>query len=430
MRLYQRGSRGTWWVDFTVPGLPRFKRSTGTTDYAAAQEWAAKAHNDQWRQRRLGEAPALTWDDAVLSWLGENQHLRSIEEAKRNMRWLSARLAGKPLPLITADLIRRLASERAAEVINADAIAQAQADGVPPPAPRRISGATCNRYMADLSRILTHAHERGWLSAVPAIPKTSEPKRRVAWLTREQADVLLDELPDHLRAMAGFALATGLRESNIRLLEWSQVDLQRGLAWIHGDQAKAGRDIGVPLNPEALAVLRRQRDMHKRWVFPVPRWEKKRNEDDEPRQVWDSPTGKVSNHAWRKACVRAGVPWLRFHDLRHTWASWHVQNSTPLPVLQELGGWASLTMVQRYAHLGVSHVAAWAGNVSGHGTTAVQPPDDDTNDNGPEGPFTEEKPLGWLMGLEPTTTRITRRSQPASVSRIKDLREGRKRKTG
>jgi len=60
-----------------------------------------------------------------------------------------------------------------------------------------------------------------------------------------------------------------------------------------------------------------------------------------------------------------GLPTLRFHDLRHTWASWHVQAGTPLPVLQALGGWASLAMVQRYAHLGQSHVADWAGNVLG-----------------------------------------------------------------
>lgn len=111
MRVFQRGTRGIWWVDFTVPGLPRFVRSSGTTDEAAAHEWAANAYRDQWRQARLGEAPAYTWDDAVLSWLDEHRHLRSLEEAKRNLRWLSTRLQGKPLASITADAVRRLSSE-------------------------------------------------------------------------------------------------------------------------------------------------------------------------------------------------------------------------------------------------------------------------------------------------------------------------------
>ena len=60
----------------------------------------------------------------------------------------------------------------------------------------------------------------------------------------------------------------------------------------------------------------------------------------------------------------AGFTDLRFHDLRHTWASWHVQNGTPLHVLQELGGWACFSMVQRYAHLSAEHLAEYAGNVS------------------------------------------------------------------
>lgn len=87
MRIYRRGARGIWWADFTVPGKPRFTRSSGTTDQAAAREWAAEAHRDLWRQQRLGEAPATTWDEATLDWLADHQHLRSS-------RTLSARCAG------------------------------------------------------------------------------------------------------------------------------------------------------------------------------------------------------------------------------------------------------------------------------------------------------------------------------------------------
>ena len=413
MRIYPRGQRGTLWVDLTVDGQ-RIKRSTGTTCRRSAEEYAATLARDLWRAKRLGETPRVTWDTAVLAWMADHGHRRSIEDIKLRLRWLSARLQGKPLESITDAVIRKLAAERKAQAVD-------QA-GTPS------SNATVNRHLAELSKILHYAHGRRWLASVPPIAKMHEPARRVAWLTRQQADALLAELPPHLRAMAGFALATGLRESNVRLLCWQQVDLDRRTAWIFGDQAKAGRDLTVPLNDDALAVLRAQQGQHSRWVFPVPRWLEKAHPDDAPRQVADAPTGKISNHAWHKACARAGVPWLRFHDLRHTWASWHVQSGTPLPVLKELGGWATLAMVERYAHLGVSHVAAWAGNIASHGTNRVQAPAPTTNDNGPEGPPSEEKQVGWLMGLEPTTTGITRRSARGKVLKINTLAKPRKRK--
>ena len=56
---------------------------------------------------------------------------------------------------------------------------------------------------------------------------------------------------------------------------------------------------------------------------------------------------------------------FRWHDLRHTWASWHVQAGTPLNVLKKLGGWASLDMVLRYAHLGADHLAEHAEPIGG-----------------------------------------------------------------
>ena len=429
MRLYQRGSRGTWWVDLGDVAGQRARRSTGTSDYAQAKEYAATLARDLWRVRRLGEAPRVTWDQAVVAWLEEHQHRKSIEEIKRVLRWLTGHLRGKPLAEITDHTIRAVKAARSAEAVNRREIARAVQAGKKPPKAKLTSGATVNRHVAQLSAILHYGHRRGWLQAVPPVVKAPEPAKRVAWLTREQAELLLDELPSHLKAMAEFTLATGLRESNVRLLTWQQVDQARAVAWIYADQAKAGKPISVPLNDDALRVLALQHGQHKKWVFPAPRWLPKEHPDDKPRQVWDSPTGKASSHAWKKATARAGVPWLRWHDLRHTWASWHVQAGTPLPVLQELGGWASLAMVQRYAHLGRSHVAQWAGNVAQGGTNPAQVALRGTSDNGPEGPSHEGKQVGWLMGLEPTTTRITRRSGAPEPNKIKDLAAARKRKS-
>ena len=119
-------------------------------------------------------------------------------------------------------------------------------------------------------------------------------------------------------------------------------------AWIHADQAKARKAIGIPLNAEAILVLRRQVRKHPRFVFTHR----------------GKPVRNVNTKAWKAALGRAGITDFRWHDLRHTWASWHVQVDTPLNALQELGGWESADMVRRYAHLAPEHLAEFAERLS------------------------------------------------------------------
>lgn len=156
-------------------------------------------------------------------------------------------------------------------------------------------------------------------------------------------------MPDSFRHIVVFALATGLRRSNIINLEWSQVDMQRKVAWIHPEDAKAGKAIGVALNDTACKVLRNQIGRHSRFVFVHT-------------QTHKLPEGKVTaavrklrvddNSAWNTGKRHAGITDFRFHDLRHTWASWLVQAGVPLSALQEMGGgraskWCSVTRTCR-----------------------------------------------------------------------------------
>lgn len=76
------------------------------------------------------------------------------------------------------------------------------------------------------------------------------------------------------------------------------------------------------------------------------------------------PIRCANTKAWRDALQKIGVRDFRWHDLRHTWASWHAQNGTPIYVLQELGAWQTEAMVKRYAHLAPSHYAGHAEVVS------------------------------------------------------------------
>ncbi|CEK24960.1 putative integrase; DLP12 prophage (fragment) [Xenorhabdus nematophila AN6/1] len=69
------------------------------------------------------------------------------------------------------------------------------------------------------------------------------------------------------------------------------------------------------------------------------------------------------NKAWNSALKRAGIENFRFHDLRHTWASWLVQAGVLLSILQEMGGWESIEMVCRYVHLVLNHLTEHARHI-------------------------------------------------------------------
>ena len=174
-----------------------------------------------------------------------------------------------------------------------------------------------------------------------------EEKHEPRWITQKQFDRLCQELPPHAVPLARFAVGTGLRQANIFKLRWDGVDSTGSRLTVKASDAKGGKSIAIPLNADAQRVLRGQRGIHPVYVFT----------DDRGR----APIGSIKT-AWGKATKRAGLNGVRFHDLRHTWAAWHTLAGTPPIILKELGGWSSLSMVERYAHLNPGHLSDWADN--------------------------------------------------------------------
>jgi integrase len=330
MSLRKRGS--VWWIDFAAPDGERIRRSAETDNKAQAQELHDKLKSEVWRLQRLGDRPRRIWQDAAVRWLHEQSHKATHEDDKTKLRWLDRFLAGRELETISRALIDTITEAKRAE---------------------GCANGTINRTLALLRAILRRcAREWEWTDRSPAIRLLKEPSRRIRFLTHDQAMLLLHELPPHLRTMAAFTLSTGLRRANVTGLLWEQVDLDRRLAWVHPDQAKGRKAIGVPLNDTAMALVRAQVGKHPERVFTYE----------------GKPVFQVSSMAWYKALKRAGIENFRWHDLRHTWASWHVQQGTPLFALQEMAGWETEKMVRRYAHLAVGHLAVYADALSFHGT--------------------------------------------------------------
>lgn len=313
MPLYRRSKSAHWWVRFSVGGV-KTRRSSGTADRAAAEEFETRLRNDLWRQRKLGEKPRYTWTEAVRRWETEAQ-TRGRHRDRERLEWFAQYLNDLPLAEITREVIDRLRALRASES----------------------SPSTANRHMALLRMTLRKAHrEWDWIDKAPVVPMYRLEKSEPRYLSQAQFNRLSRNLPRHLRDLAEFSVETGLRMRNATGLTWSQVDLKRALLIVPARLSKAGATLSLPLSTQALAVLRRQ---------------KRVKDQDRVFLFRNLPYEDANGAAFKAAAKKAGVPWLRWHDLRHTWASWHVQRGTPLHVLQELGGWASLTMVQRYAHL-------------------------------------------------------------------------------
>ena len=355
MSLFKRSSSPFWYYKLYPPnGGKPIQGSTGTTEKTKAQEFHDRLKADLWNQAKLGQKPSYSWKDAVVRFISEREEISSIESTKVHLRWLDPHLGDIRLADIDRDVIDRVTKARKSDFAMIKTPSGLKSLG------RKVKPATVNRTLEVLAAVLHAALDWEWLDRVPKVPMLKEPTKRIRWITQAQAKRLLAALPKHMSEMTLFSLETGLRRSNVTGLQWSQVDLARKMAWIHPDEAKAGKAIPVPLSDVAVAVLRRQ-------VFV------KRDKEfiDSVFVFRSKPVYQTATRAWREVLKKVGIADFRWHDLRHTWASWHVQRGTPLHVLKELGGWETMEMVQRYAHLSANHLAQWVQSVSNDGENFV-----------------------------------------------------------
>ena len=318
MSIYKRGN--VWWTEFTAPDGKRIRRSTKTRKRREAQEFEATLKADLWRVYQLGEKPRLSWKEAVVRYMRETNNKDRQNEINL-FRYLDPFLGH-----MMVDEIRRM---------HIDAIIHKRlSEGV--------TNATVNRLLQKLRAVLNKAKKEWEVKCDPPFIKLlKEPKKRVRWLTQAEANRLMLALPPHLADMMAFSLETGLRESNVTLLRWDQVDLSQRVIYIEGaDILKTEKAFAVPLSDRAVEIIIKCRGNNPTRVFTYK----------------GEPVRRANGKAFRNACKKVGIEDFRWHDLRHTWATWHVQRGTPLEVLQELGGWSDFKMVKRYAHFSHDHL--------------------------------------------------------------------------
>lgn len=321
--IYIRGE--IWQYSFSLPdGSGRVRESARTTNKEQALELATREYDRYWRERKLGEKPDYSWLEAVFVWLDEKPERK--ETVQYHLKWLNPYLYDKKLSQINKDLINYLKEQKRKE---------------------GVKNRTINAILQQIRGVLRCAYDNDMIDKVPSIKLLPEPSVRQVILSEAQEQRLIAELPPHLVPIVLFALATGLRMSNVTGLQWDRVDLNKRHAWVNiGDGKVKSRGIGVPLNSLAIAVLESQKGKHQINVFTYK----------------GKPIKNGASKAWRAARNRAGLEHMTFHDLRHVWASRHAMNGTSSFALQDLGAWSKADTVRRYAHLSSAHLLAQSEN--------------------------------------------------------------------
>lgn len=337
-RRVGRTGETTYRVRVRIKGRPAQIRSfTRLTD---AKRWAQRTEVELRAGRHLPSSESVRHTLAELIARYERDVLPDHRPNERRvrgaqLRWWADRLGPYSLAEVTPS---RIAEAR-------DGLRRGEG-----PTGQEVSLATCNRYLAALSHVFTMAvKEFGWSSENPVskVRRLREPRGRVRFLDEDERERLLASCrnsPDRrLFALVLLAIATGARQGELLALRWRDVDLARGVAIAHHTKNRERRVL--PLAEPAVRALEelgRVRRVDSDLVFAGRR------------------NGKAlfPKKAFAAALAEAGIEDFRFHDLRHTAASYLAMSGATLAEIAEVLGHKTLSMVKRYAHLSDAHTAS------------------------------------------------------------------------
>jgi integrase len=354
LRLYRRVGSPNWYLRGTLRGIS-IRESCQTHDRKVAEEIRAKREWEILQRSVHGIKAAGTFLGAVAIYLENGGEARFLQP-----------------------LIDHFGSMPAAK-IDQEATDTAATKIYPGLAP-----ATLDRQLyTPLAAVINMAAAKRANQFSPIkFARPKKPKGRVRWITHAEAFNLIEGCAPHLKPLVAFLFYTGARIGEALWLDWRNVDLRR--AQVQFLDTKNGRDRGVPLHPNLVTILanlphrdgcvfRKQGRLIKPTGF-LPRTNSGEPivpeyalgepyaplDQNDPRDV---SAGSRIKKGFRAACIRAKITNFHPHDCRHTWATWHYQENRDLNMLKELGGWSSLEMVLRYAHVNVAHAAPSINNM-------------------------------------------------------------------
>jgi integrase len=322
MGLFKRNH--VWWMSFTYKG-EQIRKSTEVTSKAVAEKIYFKAMTQVAERKWLKILPGeeKTFRDLMERYLSEYSSMNKAQTSHKRDKSLIAHLNKFFGDMTLTEIAPN-------QISNYKTL-------------RRTEGASPRTINYELTT-MGHAFNLGikeweWVRENP-VSKVSKEKvnnQIERWLTFEEEENLLANSPEWLKEIITFALNTGFRQSEIINLQWHQVDLFRRTITIL-DQKNKAKDT-LPVNQKTLEVLRgraKVRHINTNLVFYS--------------EAGTCLSARNLLRSFYSVIKKAGLTGLRFHDLRHSWASRLVQHGVDIYAVQKLGRWKTISMVLRYAH--------------------------------------------------------------------------------
>lgn len=319
---------------------------------ADAKAWAAKTETDMRAGRHFGHAKRHTFNEMAAEYQKEaEKQLRSFADRKQHLDYWREAFGPDLLSDITGTRIKKERDKLVGEPTRYTA----RATGNPAIDSRRTmgkrSGPTANRYLATLSACFAYGvKELQWIERNPCerVSRDKENPGRVRFLTEEELPRLLAACRPNadLYLAVVLSLTTGGRQSEIMSLRWPQIDFARRVITLNQGTTKNEDARALPLVGEAFTLLQERskvRSLKDDRVFPP---------------VSEKAEGRNLRESWERALKAAEISDFRWHDLRHTAASYLAMSGVSLVEIAKILGHRTLAMVARYAHLDPSHVVA------------------------------------------------------------------------
>jgi integrase len=308
-----------------------------------AKIWEKQTETEikQGRYFQKAEGRKHTLADAIKRYLPEAEKKKDYSNSGRHLEWWKNRIGEKCLADITPALLSEIKDELAAGMVNG----------------HKRAPATVNRYFISLSGVLSKAAgEWSYIETNPMskVKKLNEPEGRIRFLSEQERDALLDACRNsrskQIYPVTVLALSTGMRRGEILSIRWKDVDFDRKRIVLI--DTKNGSSRQVPLagaaTEELKAMLAAKKAAKVQALKPI---------GDElvfPGKTGDDPVD--IRDAWETAVKKAKIENFRFHDCRHTAASYLAMNGATLLELSQILGHKTLSMVKRYAHLTEQHL--------------------------------------------------------------------------